>query len=41
MYRRKLVGLSGNITTAPKTRKLVQTALAIAASRLDVKTEII
>ena len=41
MYRRKLVGLSGNITTASKTRKLVQTALAIAATRLDVETEII
>ena len=37
----KLVGLSGNITSPSKTRKLVETALAIAATRLDVETDVI
>jgi FMN reductase len=37
----KLVGLSGNITNPSKTRKLVETALTIAESRLDVDTSVI
>lgn len=37
----KLVGLSGNITQPSKTRNLVETALAIAATRLDVELETI
>lgn len=37
----KLVGLSGNITNPSKTRKLVETALAIAATRLAVVTDAI
>lgn len=35
------VGLSGNITNPSKTRKLVETALSIAATRLNVRTETI
>lgn len=36
-----LIGLSGNITTPSKTRKLVETALAIAATRLNITTQVI
>lgn len=36
-----LVGLSGNITTPSKTRKLVETTLAIAANQLDAETHVI
>lgn len=36
-----LVGLSGNITTPSKTRKLVETTLAIAASQLDAQVDVI
>lgn len=41
MPRRTLVGLSGNITSPSKTRKLVETALAIARAQLDLETEVI
>ncbi|MBC7739604.1 MAG: NAD(P)H-dependent oxidoreductase, partial [Candidatus Saccharibacteria bacterium] len=37
----KLVGLSGNITNPSKTRRLVETALAIAGQRLDSETYLI
>jgi len=41
MPRLKIVGLSGNITTPSKTRKLVEYALAIAAVRLAADVEVI
>lgn len=41
MPRLKLVGLSGNITTPSKTRRLVETALAFAETRLDAETSVI
>ena len=37
----KLVGLSGNITNPSKTRRLVETALAIAGQRLEAETYLI
>lgn len=37
----QIVGLSGNITTPSKTRKLVETALGIARQRLGAETEVI
>jgi FMN reductase len=37
----KLVGLSGNITTPSKTRKLVETALDIAQTNLHAEVQVI
>jgi FMN reductase len=37
----RIVGLSGNITTPSKTRKLVETALAEVSTRLFADTEVI
>lgn len=37
----RFVGLSGNITTPSKTRRLVETALEMALDRLEVQTETI
>lgn len=41
MAQLKLVGLSGNITTPSKTRKLVETALTLVQDRLDAEVEVI
>lgn len=41
MPRLKLVGLSGNITNPSKTRKLVETALDYAKTRLDLEASVI
>ena len=41
MPPRALIGLSGTNTNPSKTRKLVETALAIASSRLDLQAEVI
>lgn len=40
MPQLSIVGLSGNITSPSKTRKLVATALDLARERLDAETEL-
>lgn len=40
MLKLSIVGLSGNISSPSKTRTLVQTALALAAERVDAATEV-
>jgi FMN reductase len=37
----KILGLSGNITSPSKTRRLVEAALALATDRLDCETQLI
>lgn len=40
MTQISIAGLSGNITSPSKTRALVETALSLAAERLDASTEL-